>query len=64
MAIAFQIAQASGRKHPFTDGAAGRAWFDGFRSRHCKLTLRSTQSVSHALGSNATHEVITDYFGN
>ena len=63
MAIAFQIAQASGRKHPFTDGAAGRAWFDGFRSRHCKLTLRSTQSLSHARASNATREVITDYFG-
>jgi len=62
MAIAFQIAQASGRKHPFTDGAAGQAWFDGFKSRHCKLTLWSAQSLSHARASNATHEVITDYF--
>ena len=42
MVVAFKIAEASGRKHPFTDGAAGRAWYDGFRSRHPQLTLRST----------------------
>ena len=63
MAVAFKIAEASGRKHPFTDGAAGRAWFDAFRSRHPKLTLRSTQSLSHARASSANHKVITDYFG-
>ena len=63
MAVAFKIAEASGRIHPFTDGAAGRAWFDGFRSRHPKLTLHSTQSLSHARASSANYEVITDYFG-
>ena len=26
MVVAYIIIQASGRKHPFTDGAAGRAW--------------------------------------
>ena len=39
MVVAFKIAEASGRKHPFKDGAAGHAWFDGFQSRHPQLTL-------------------------
>ena len=63
MAVAFKIAETSGRKHPFTEGTAGRAWFDGFRSRHPKLTLRSTQSLSHARASSANQEIIGDYFG-
>ena len=63
MAVAFKLAEASGRKHPFTDGAAGRAWFDGFRSRHPKLTLCSTQSLSHAQASSANCKVIAHYFG-
>ena len=63
MVVAFKIAENSGRKHPFTDGAAGRAWFDGFRSRHPQLTLRSTQSLSRARASCANREIISDYFG-
>ena len=63
MVVAFEIAEASGRKHPFTDGAAGRAWYDGFRPRHPQLTLRSTQSLSHARASCANLEIISDYFG-
>ena len=46
MTVAFKIAEGSGRKHPFKDGAAGRAWFDGFKLRHPRLTLRSTQRGS------------------
>ena len=63
MVVAFKIAEASGRKHPFADGAAGRAWYDGFISRHPQLTLRSTQSLSHARASCANREIISDYFG-
>lgn len=62
MAVAFKIVEASGRKHPFKDGSAGRAWFDGFRSRHPKLTLRSPQSLSHARASCASHEIVSDFF--
>ena len=59
MVVAFNIVEASGRKHPFTDGAAGRAWFDGFRSRHPRLTLRSTQSLSRARASSGNSEKIS-----
>lgn len=62
MVAAFKIVEASGRKHPFTDGAAGRAWFDGFRSRHPRLTLRSTQSLSRARASSGNSEIISDFF--
>ena len=63
MVVAFKIAEASGRKHLFTDSAASRAWNDGFRSRHPQLTLRSTQSLSHARASCANREIISDYLG-
>ena len=62
MVVAFKIVEASGRKHPFTDGAAGRAWFDGFKSRHPRLTLRSTQSLSRARASSGNSEIISDFF--
>ena len=63
MIVAFKIVEASGRKHPFSDGSAGRAWFDGFTSRHPRLTSRSTQSLSRARASSANREIISDYFG-
>ena len=63
MVVAFKIVEASGREHPFTDGDAGRAWFDGFRSRHPRLTLRSTQSLSHARASSANSEIVSDFLG-
>lgn len=44
------------------DGAAGRAWLDGFKSRHPRLSLRSTQPLSHAWASSANCEVISDNF--
>jgi len=47
--LAYQIAERSGHKHPFTDGSAGRGWFEGFRSRHSNLTLRTPQSLSVAM---------------
>ena len=60
--VAFKIAESSGREHPFTKGTAGRAWFDGFRSRHSNLTLRSAQSLSHSRAACANKEIISDYF--
>ena len=62
MQIAFKIAESSGRSHPFTKDTAGRAWFDGFRSRHPRLTLRSAQSLSHSRAYSASKETVSDYF--
>ena len=43
MCLGYVIAERSGREHPFHDGMAGCGWFDGFRARHPKLTLRTPQ---------------------
>ena len=44
--LAFSIVEKIGCKHPFTDGKAGRGWFDGFKSRHPQLTFHTPQSLS------------------
>lgn len=62
MVTAFRIAEKSGRKHPFAKGTAGCSWFDGFKSRHPNLTLRSAQSLSHSRAACANEEIIRDYF--
>ena len=63
MRVAYLIAEKSGRRHPFTNGMAGRNWFDGFRSRHPSLTLRSTQPLSYCRAVSANKETIRDFFG-
>ena len=62
MRTACRIAECSGRKHPFAKGTAGRAWYDGFKSRHPKLTLRSSQSLSYSRAACTNEEIIKDYF--
>ena len=49
MAMAFSIAEKSGRDHPFKSGHAGRGWNDGFMSRHVNLTLRVPQPLSNSV---------------
>ena len=63
MHTAYKIAESSGRKHPFSDGAAGRTWLDGFRARHPNLTLRSAQSLSHSRAACANEDIIVYFFG-
>ena len=65
MVVAFKIVEARGRKHPFTDGAAGRAWFDGFRSRHPREILAlpkpiATREKTRNQAVNAKANCITD----
>jgi len=62
MMTAFRIVESSGRKHPFTNGIAGRAWFDLFRTRHPSLTLRTPQPLSRARAACANEETVSDYF--
>ena len=63
MHVAYLIAEKLGRRHPFMNGMAGRNWFDGFRSRHPSLTLRSTQPLSYCRAVSANKETIRDFFG-
>lgn len=63
MKMAFDIAEKTKSKHPFKDGTAGRAWFDGFRRRHPKLTIRAPQPLSHCRALCANRETIDDFFG-
>ena len=62
MRMAFTIAERTGKKHPFKDECAGRGWYEGVKSRHPYLTLRSPQPLSYcrALCSNKT--VVDDFF--
>ena len=47
MRLAFQIADKSGIKHPFKNGAAGHKWFAVFQSHHPNLTLCKPESLSY-----------------
>ena len=63
MRLAFNIAEKSGRKHPFSGNKAGRGWFEGFKARHPKLTLRTPQPLSYCRALCSNQEVIDDFFG-
>ena len=62
MRLAFNIVEKCGRQHPFHDGMAGRGWFDGFRARHPRLTLRIPQPLSFCRAFCANEDVIKDFF--
>jgi hypothetical protein len=63
MGMAFKIVEKSQRPHPFKNGHAGRAWFDGFMKRHSKLTIRSPQPLSYSRAVCGNQETICDFFG-
>ena len=63
MCLAFKIVDATQRKHPFKDQKAGRAWFDGFRRRHPKLSIRSHLPLSYCCARCANLDIINDFFG-
>ena len=62
MHLAFTIVDKTQRKHPFKDGKAGRAWFDGFRRRHPRLTIRSPQPLSYCRALCSNMDTINDFF--
>ena len=62
MRTAYTIVDRLGRKHPFQNGMAGRSWFEGFRSRHPNLSLRTPQALSHSRAAAANKETISDFF--
>ena len=63
MCLAFRIVDATQRKHPFKDQKAGRAWFDGFRRCHPKLSIRSPLPLSYCRVQCAIMDTINDFFG-
>ena len=48
MGIAYSIVEKTGRSHPFKNGTAGRAWFEGFMRRHPNLNEEIKKSASSA----------------
>ena len=62
MEMPFAIVDKAQRKHTFKDGKAGRAWFDGFRRRHPKLSLCSPQPLSYSRALCSNQEIIIDDF--
>ena len=60
--LAFSIVEKIGCKHPFTDGKAGRGWFNGFKSRHPQLTFCTPQSLSYSRAVAANEFVIAHFF--
>ena len=60
--LAFKIADNSGRQHPFVNGLAGRAWFEGFKSCHSNLTIQTPQPLSYNWVTCASKETIEDFF--
>ena len=63
MGLAYSIAEKNERPHPFRNGSAGRAWFEGFMRRNPKLTVRSPQSLSYCRAVSGNKETVTDFFG-
>jgi hypothetical protein len=62
MAMAFAIADKTGRDHPFKSGHAVRGWYEGFMTRQPLLSLRTPQSLSYAHAVCANKETIDDFF--
>ena len=62
MQMAYVIVDKSGRTHPFTNGKAGRGWFEGFRARYPRLTIRTSQPLSYGQALCSNKETI-DFFG-
>ena len=62
MAIAYAIADKTGRDHPFKEGHAGRGWYEGFMARQATLTLRVPQPLSYARAVSSNKETINDFF--
>ena len=60
-ALAFQIAEASGRKHPFREGKAGRDWLQDFAVT-TQLALRKPEALSYSRAKGANSKTVEDFF--
>lgn len=64
MEMAYKIVDKTGRKHPFKNEKAGRAWFEGFQRRHPKLTLRKPQPLSYLEQHPPTRKPLTIFLAS
>ena len=62
MGFAWAIDMSSGKESRFPENGPTFKWWRGFRNRHPQLTLRKTESVERGRVSNATEEIVDDYF--
>ena len=63
MRIGYVLAEKLRKKHSFKGEMAGRYWFEGFRKRHAKLTIRTPQPLSYCRALCSSMEIISDFFG-
>ena len=63
MHMVYVIVEKFQRGHPFTNEKAGRWWFQGFKARHPKLTMRMPQPLSYCRALCSSKETITDFLG-
>ena len=57
------IADRSQRKHPFKDGKADHAWFQGFKRQHPSLILHSPQPLSYCQALCSNQETTDNFLG-
>jgi hypothetical protein len=62
MAMAYAIADETGRDHPFKEGHAGRGWYEGFMAWQATLTLCAPQPLSYARAVCSNKETVDDFF--
>ena len=63
MRLAYILAERLHKKHNFKGEKAGRWWFDGFRSRHPKLTICSPQPLSYCRALCSNSDIPSTFFG-
>ena len=60
--FAWAIDLSSGTESRFPESGPTCKWWRGFRNRHPQLTMRKTETVERGRVSNATEEIVDDYF--
>ena len=63
MRLAYILAKRLHKEHNFKEEKAGRWWFDGFRSRHPKLTIHSPQPLSYCRALCSNSDILSTFLG-
>lgn len=61
--LAYQLCERNGLKHPFSDGLAGRAWFDHFMNRHKNvLSVLKPAATSFSRANGFNKDAVNHFF--